>query len=311
MEQCFLSTGGGSDGERENPASPCPNISRRSPVVRAVLRARRATEYRLVIGAVIAGGVTHIELTLSTAGVFDELPALLDRIWQGRLDRSRHDHDHRTGGAGDRRRGAATSSARRWCSRSSHAADRRGPRRCSRAGLSPDRTLARDGGSGATAVKLFPASLAGPGYLKDLRGPFPGIQVLPSGGITPESALDWLRAGACAVSIRRAASAGRIPARRMGHAAQACAGTYDTHLRRNRYRGCGIMNASVAGGRVLTLGESMGLLRQETPGPLRTQHTLGFGFGRGRIKCGHRAEPLGRAFDVARPPRSRQRWRPD
>lgn len=39
------------------------------------------------------------------------------------------------------------------------------------------------------------------------------------------------------------------------------------------------MNASVTGGRVLTLGESMGLLRQETPGPLRTQHTLGFGFG--------------------------------
>jgi len=37
---------------------------------------------------------------------------------------------------------------------------------------------------GATMVKLFPAHRLGPDYLRDLRGPFPGIRLLPTGGIT-------------------------------------------------------------------------------------------------------------------------------
>src|SRR5699024_11094567 len=54
--------------------------------------------------------------------------------------------------------------------------------------------------AGAAAVKVFPASVVGPGYVSDLRGPFPGIRVLPSRGVDLEAAGAWLRAGGEAVA---------------------------------------------------------------------------------------------------------------
>ncbi|HWN35755.1 MAG TPA: bifunctional 4-hydroxy-2-oxoglutarate aldolase/2-dehydro-3-deoxy-phosphogluconate aldolase [Pseudonocardia sp.] len=52
---------------------------------------------------------------------------------------------------------------------------------------------------GSAAVKIFPAGRLGPGYLKDLRGPYPGVALLPSGGISAENAATFLDAGALAV----------------------------------------------------------------------------------------------------------------
>src|SRR5699024_10167435 len=56
--------------------------------------------------------------------------------------------------------------------------------------------------AGAAAVKVFPASAVGPGYVKDLRGPFPGIRVIPSGGEDVAAAADGLQAVADARSVR-------------------------------------------------------------------------------------------------------------
>jgi 2-dehydro-3-deoxyphosphogluconate aldolase/(4S)-4-hydroxy-2-oxoglutarate aldolase len=53
---------------------------------------------------------------------------------------------------------------------------------------------------GADVVKIFPASLGGPPYLRSLRGPFPDIPMMPSGGVNVENIGDWLAAGAVAVS---------------------------------------------------------------------------------------------------------------
>jgi 2-dehydro-3-deoxyphosphogluconate aldolase/(4S)-4-hydroxy-2-oxoglutarate aldolase len=53
--------------------------------------------------------------------------------------------------------------------------------------------------AGTSAVKLFPAGLGGPRYLRDLRGPFPSVDFIPSGGITEENAQAFLDAGALAV----------------------------------------------------------------------------------------------------------------
>lgn len=53
--------------------------------------------------------------------------------------------------------------------------------------------------AGATVVKVFPASAVGPSYLKALRGPFPEVQVVPTGGIGPGDVRTWLEAGAVAV----------------------------------------------------------------------------------------------------------------
>lgn len=52
---------------------------------------------------------------------------------------------------------------------------------------------------GAVGVKLFPGALAGPSGLKALRGPFPDLLVVPTGGVAPSNVADWQAAGAFAV----------------------------------------------------------------------------------------------------------------
>ena len=55
--------------------------------------------------------------------------------------------------------------------------------------------------AGASAVKLFPAAAVGTAYLKQISGPFPGIPLVPTGGVSAETAGDWIAAGAVAVGM--------------------------------------------------------------------------------------------------------------
>lgn len=48
-------------------------------------------------------------------------------------------------------------------------------------------------------IKIFPGSLGGPGLMKSLKGPFPDIPMMPTGGVTEENLGDWFKAGAFAV----------------------------------------------------------------------------------------------------------------
>ena len=52
---------------------------------------------------------------------------------------------------------------------------------------------------GSDVVKMFPGSLAGPGYIKALKGPFPYIPLMPTGGVSAENVADWFAAGVVAV----------------------------------------------------------------------------------------------------------------
>ena len=52
---------------------------------------------------------------------------------------------------------------------------------------------------GSDVVKIFPGSLGGPGYMKSLKGPFPEIPMMPTGGVTDKNLEDWFAAGAFAV----------------------------------------------------------------------------------------------------------------
>jgi 2-dehydro-3-deoxyphosphogluconate aldolase/(4S)-4-hydroxy-2-oxoglutarate aldolase len=54
---------------------------------------------------------------------------------------------------------------------------------------------------GATAVKIFPAKLHGPGYLSELRAPLPDAPLIAVGGIDAVSAPKYLNAGALAVGV--------------------------------------------------------------------------------------------------------------
>jgi 2-dehydro-3-deoxyphosphogluconate aldolase/(4S)-4-hydroxy-2-oxoglutarate aldolase len=55
--------------------------------------------------------------------------------------------------------------------------------------------------AGADAVKLFPAVSLGVNFVKSLRGPFPDVRVVPTGGVTPGAAREYLAAGAWAVGV--------------------------------------------------------------------------------------------------------------
>ncbi|BAS18110.1 KHG/KDPG aldolase [Arthrobacter sp. Hiyo8] len=185
-------------------SSPAPSAILLDTRVVAVLRAKHAKDYSPVIEALRVGGVLSIELTLSTPGVFEELPLLLDRF----------------GDAVEIGVGTVTTPAEAETALDLGAAYIVTPitepdviTACTRrgvpvfpGGLTPTE-LHTGWKLGATAVKLFPASTVGPGYISQLRGPFPDIQVVPSGGLTIEDVPAWIRAGALAVSLGGRSSA--------------------------------------------------------------------------------------------------------
>ncbi|GAC1475821.1 MAG: bifunctional 4-hydroxy-2-oxoglutarate aldolase/2-dehydro-3-deoxy-phosphogluconate aldolase [Isosphaeraceae bacterium] len=55
--------------------------------------------------------------------------------------------------------------------------------------------------AGADVVKIFPAEVGGPPYLKALRGPLPQIRLMPTGGVDLLTAEAFLQAGACCLGV--------------------------------------------------------------------------------------------------------------
>jgi 2-dehydro-3-deoxyphosphogluconate aldolase / (4S)-4-hydroxy-2-oxoglutarate aldolase len=55
--------------------------------------------------------------------------------------------------------------------------------------------------AGATYVKVFPATVVGPQYLKDVRGPLPQVKLIPTGGVNVDNAAAFVRAGASAIAV--------------------------------------------------------------------------------------------------------------
>jgi 2-dehydro-3-deoxyphosphogluconate aldolase/(4S)-4-hydroxy-2-oxoglutarate aldolase len=52
---------------------------------------------------------------------------------------------------------------------------------------------------GADFIKIFPADAGGPAYIRNLLAPLPMLRILPTGGVTPETAGEFLRAGCVAL----------------------------------------------------------------------------------------------------------------
>lgn len=52
---------------------------------------------------------------------------------------------------------------------------------------------------GSDVVKVFPGSLVGPAYFRAIRGPYPQVRLMPTGGVSAENVEDWFSAGAFAV----------------------------------------------------------------------------------------------------------------
>jgi 2-dehydro-3-deoxyphosphogluconate aldolase/(4S)-4-hydroxy-2-oxoglutarate aldolase len=163
-----------------------------------VVRASDATDYDSVLDVLVEAGIRSVELTLTTPGTLDRLPDLLARY----------------GGVADIGIGTVTDGAQLTAAAGAGAhyvvtpiADPALVDAAIRAGmpivpggLTPTELFGA-WRAGAAAVKIFPANQVGPGYLKDLRGPFPDIVAVPSGGVDLAGAEAWLKAGAVAVSV--------------------------------------------------------------------------------------------------------------
>ena len=54
--------------------------------------------------------------------------------------------------------------------------------------------------AGADAAKVFPAEFFGPAYIKSVKAPFPQIELVPTGGVTPETVGEYIRVGAFATA---------------------------------------------------------------------------------------------------------------
>jgi 2-dehydro-3-deoxyphosphogluconate aldolase/(4S)-4-hydroxy-2-oxoglutarate aldolase len=79
--------------------------------------------------------------------------------------------------------------------------------------------------AGADAVKVFPCSaLGGAKYIKALKGPFPQIELVPTGGVNLDTVAEFLAAGCCAVGVGS----------ELIDAKNAAAGNYDVFVERAR-----------------------------------------------------------------------------
>ena len=66
--------------------------------------------------------------------------------------------------------------------------------------FTPNEVLAAWEG-GADMVKIFPARVGGPKYMKDLRAPMPQLKLVPTGGVDITNAAEFIKAGAAALGV--------------------------------------------------------------------------------------------------------------
>ena len=166
-----------------------------------VVRASRIDDPVALCHALAAGGIRTVELTYTTPGLTDLLAQVSARI----------DTDDIVVGAGtvlsaDQARAALAAGARFLVTpglppeaaeivAEGHAAGAA----VVLGALTPTEVLTATT-LGADAVKIFPARAVGPRYFSDLRGPFPEVALIPSGGVDEDNAAEFLRAGAIAVT---------------------------------------------------------------------------------------------------------------
>jgi 2-dehydro-3-deoxyphosphogluconate aldolase/(4S)-4-hydroxy-2-oxoglutarate aldolase len=164
-----------------------------------VLRARNATQAHAVVKAMIAGGVTIVEVTMTVPGAIDLLRELKQKY------------------AGDLLLGSGTvttveeaeatieAGAEFVVSPSFHAevvARTRALGKVSIPGALTPTEVITAWRSGADYVKIFPCSAVGGAmYLKSLLAPFPHLKLIPTGGVTLQTAESFIRAGARALGV--------------------------------------------------------------------------------------------------------------
>lgn len=164
----------------------------------AVIRADSADQCVDLCRALAAGGVDCWEITMSTPDAFGAIAAVKRELaGEGIV------------GVGTVLDGATASSAIHagaefvFCptiSEDAIAATKRYGKVIVPGALTPTEIL-RAWTLGGDMVKVFPAGHFGPKYFKDLRGPLPQVKLTPTGGVSLDTAQDWLAAGAVSLGV--------------------------------------------------------------------------------------------------------------
>lgn len=162
----------------------------------AVLRAKSSAELIDVSNALYAGGVTAIEVTMTTPGALDVIKGVSAELGDKVVVGVGSVLDPETA------RAAILAGANYVVAPTLNEEVVRLTKRygkvCIPGAFTPTEVL-RAWDSGADAVKVFPTSSVGPQYIKDLKGPLPQIPLVPTGGVSVETCGDFIRAGAIAV----------------------------------------------------------------------------------------------------------------
>jgi 2-dehydro-3-deoxyphosphogluconate aldolase/(4S)-4-hydroxy-2-oxoglutarate aldolase len=164
----------------------------------AVIRLKDPGKLRAVVDAMAEGGVRALEVTMTVPGAVDLIRALAPSLPAGFLLGAGTVTDVATANA------VIDAGAcfvvgpvfRPDVIAACHQRDVAAMPGC----FSPTEILAAHE-CGADIVKVFPATMLGPQFLKDVRAPLPQVKLMPTGGVTLENAGDWIRAGAVAVGL--------------------------------------------------------------------------------------------------------------
>ncbi len=164
-----------------------------------VLRARSAAQALAVVKAMIAGGVTVVEVTMTVPGALDVLRALKKQYGVKLLLGSG------TVTTADQAAATIDAGAEFVVSPSFHPeviTKTRALGKLSIPGALTPTEVITAWNAGANYVKIFPCSaVGGASYLKSLLAPFPHLKLIPTGGVTLQTAEGFLRAGARALGV--------------------------------------------------------------------------------------------------------------
>jgi 2-dehydro-3-deoxyphosphogluconate aldolase / (4S)-4-hydroxy-2-oxoglutarate aldolase len=164
-----------------------------------VLRAKNVAQGRAVVDAMVAGGVTVVEVTMTVPGAIDLLKELKKAYGEKLLLGSG------TVTTADQCQATIDAGAEFVVSPSLHpeviAATKANNKISCPGALTPTEAITA-WNAGADYVKIFPCSaMGGASYLKSLLAPFPQLKIIPTGGVTLQTAEGFIKAGARALGV--------------------------------------------------------------------------------------------------------------
>jgi 2-dehydro-3-deoxyphosphogluconate aldolase/(4S)-4-hydroxy-2-oxoglutarate aldolase len=164
-----------------------------------ILRARNAGQAHAVVQAMIAGGVTVVEVTMTVPGAIDVLKELKQEYGSKLLLGSG------TVTTASEAQATINAGAEFVVSPSLHpeviSATKTNGKLSIPGALTPTEVITA-WRAGADYVKIFPCSaMGGASYLKSVLAPFPFLKLIPTGGVTLETAATFIQAGARALGV--------------------------------------------------------------------------------------------------------------